>query len=347
MQLTIGIGTADPVSMATTINPIPVSNRPLALLTWGDLCTQASKNSWPRLVQTTVVSKNLVSLFWEIISRVFVSRGQLPNSEEQMLFLDCAVICAMLQSKKCFESFYIDIVDPLLEGKYFSFVQENEEPKKEPNRLMRSFAELMKPFGFNSEVIGVTFVGDAGANFGTAIGNRILFKDMTGSMHGEYTHMMQWLSICCLTKASNLVEGGHTFSKSIAEIYSFVIQCESETEMPSEIVQNVPKPPKKMTLWDFMVDAFFETQHQSLALDLYTDSYRCPANISKALFQGVFAQTFMGFYMEKRRVKMASLCGDKFYQPRHFHKYAKEHAEAKGRLQQGNTFGPDKPGWRV
>lgn len=54
---------------------------------------------------------------------------------------------------------------------------------------MRAFYNLMHREGFNT-LKGVVFTGPAGG-FLEVISSGILFKDMTGPMHGEFTHSLQ------------------------------------------------------------------------------------------------------------------------------------------------------------
>ena len=266
-----------------------------------------------------------------------LTRGQC----KEPLLRDCAAICAFLQSKAAFESFYKLVVDGALSDAYRlekELYQKEKMLARAQNKLagnpsllkggglMRAFHRLMKHHGF-VDLQGVVFTGNAGG-FIETVKNKILFKDLTGPLHGEFTHSLQWLTICYLVAAPDRI-AGHKFQNRVSDIYSKVIDIriwpDTKSGMfPDELrftkgapvmtnptipVPPTPPAPQK-TLWDFVVDCFAEKSPYTgellgpaadLIKNLYTDSYRCPANIMLAIQNGSLAQTFIADWWKKRQ----------------------------------------------
>lgn len=324
------------------------------------------------------ISRESIKHFEDVID--VITRGKCP----QNLRTDCAVICAFLQNRALFEWFYKTLVDPELANAYKrekeSYAREKMLARARLNLqgnpyflkgggLMRAFYSLMKPHGF-TELQGVVFTGNAGG-FVDTVANKILFKDLTGPMHGEFTHSLQWLSVCFLRYRTDLIEGGRQFSHSIADIYSSVIKIRiwpntvstmwlDEVRFTSKAnakqSPNVPNPPPPpvgdKTLWDFMVDCFSEKSVDKKTVlafaedhltNLYTDSYRCPANITIEVQWGALVETFIGKWW-KRRMGMYAWAvpgGKKWYHPNIYNQMVATKEENKGRVQTAKNT------WRV
>lgn len=304
-----------------------------------------------------IVTRKLIEYFEKVLDEVTFFKLQ------KDMLRDCAVICAFLQSNKVFEDFYRQHVDPLLAECYF--VEKGKTvpatDRSKGGGLMRAFYELMKGHGFNT-LHGVVFTGNAGGFVGV-VTNGILFRDMTGPMHGEFTHSLQWLAVCLLQETScGVIEGGHVFNRPIVDIYKKIVTVQvlwvredvfkirhenwpGELSFKDQTAQNAA--PK--TLWDFMVDAFSATHHttksrmaEEMPLEnLYTDSYRCPANITVALQWGALQDTFIGRLWRTRTTGYQSRMkeGQSWYHPNRYRVLAVAKQQAKNRnLAAGNTW---------
>lgn len=267
-------------------------------------------------VDDDIVTKKLIDYFEEVIDAVCFCPMTLTR--------DCAVICAFLQSKKVFEKFYSNNVDPLLEAEYWKF-------KKDPQplfgainggALMHAFWRLMNGEGFRT-LQGIVFIGDA-PGFTNIVGNGLLFKDCTGPLHGEFTHSLQWLTICELKRCcgKGVIEGGYDFVNQIGEIYKKVptiqiftwpSQGDTQEKWPGEIAFGSlkAKAEEKKSLWDLMVDGFATHDSKGKSLNviedpvanLYTSSYRCPANVTLAIQFHDLKSTFIAKWWAARSVK--------------------------------------------
>ncbi|WP_141099354.1 LirA/MavJ family T4SS effector [Pseudomonas nitroreducens] len=309
-------------------------------------------NPFDEVGDKNIVTTELVDYFEDAIG--YITQFSLSGA----FLRDCAVICAFLQSKKVFENFYIRTVDPALEAAYSI---EKPSSSIKGGGLMRAFHSLMQNHGFNT-LRGVVFTGNAGG-FVDVVSNGILFKDMTGPMHGEYTHSLQWLSVCFLQtiNCANVVEGGHIFSVPIADIYKRIVTqkvywinnnsiVRFTENWPGELSFSSKRPqaaaPK--TLWDFIVDAFsakapvtnVPLAEENPLQNLYTDSYRCPANITIALQWGALQRTFIGQYWQARidRYAQAAPTNRKWFHPNIYRGMANTNQTAKRTLDNANTW---------
>ena len=275
-----------------------------------------SKQDWQQLVETDMISKDLIDVFENVIANLF---DQNLSSNPDLL-KDCAIICAFLQSNQMFEGLFRTVVHPHIENRVKLLLNQEMSQlsnntgisggsaSREIGRFMRLFGSLMRDFGFNHiDGNSVVFTGDAGDTFASVVGNKFLFKDCIGPTHGEYSHMIQWLSICLLKQNPARIGGGYKLTNNICDIYSQSLSYKTVNDMPSEFFGNAsaPKENKKMTLWDFMVDCFLEGGHHTgLAQDLYTDTYRCPAYVVQSFLTGKLSNTQLGTAWSRKRTNL-------------------------------------------
>jgi hypothetical protein len=281
----------------------------------------ANPNQW---IDKSVVTDELIKYFKTVLDIITDPplNGSLRN--------DCAVICAFLQSTPVFDTFYIKQVDGDLRKAYEKAklaLQENPHEKRKGGALLHAFNELMKPFGF-VPLKGIVFTGDA-AHISDITGSRLLFKDATGPTHGEFTHSLQWLTICYLVKNNPPCLQGHKLVNQIGDIYSILMKYQihridkngalqndvtnSADVWPGEVFfgkKDTRLPDKQKYLWDFVVDAFAASDRQGAKMadeitlsNLYTDTYRCPAKLLIAIQSGTLQKTFIGTWWENRTVK--------------------------------------------
>lgn len=270
----------------------------------------------PRTNRMLVVSKELTQYFVDVIRVITSGRVSGP------LLDDCALICAFLHQKPLFQWFYKTHVDNALASEYV--LQKSLPPLKAlavgaaGGVLMRAFYALMKSEGFNP-LAGVVFTGKADA-FVPTVRSRLLFKDSNGWKHGEFTHMLQWLSVCVLKQNRQYIANGRSLSCSVAHVYSQLVDIpihpvdvktaenKSPVDWPPEVLGNGRSGAKKeaKTLWDFVVDGFNRKNGLDEPLEsLYVTSYRCPSNLSDAIIGGALRSTFIGDYVAARAVKYA------------------------------------------
>lgn len=286
-------------------------------------------NPFENLIDNDVIDNKLIEEFENVISRI--------SACPEHLLKDCAKICAFLQSRDIFEKHYIQVVDKALQKEYeIEKVKSKEFTYSSPasafwgdgGALMRSFYNLMKNHGFNV-LEGIVFTGDAGG-FYDVVKNGILFKDMTGPMHGEYSHPLQWLSICLLLerRGNDFFKPTLILNNNISQIYKTIISIEIIRPTNNELLPHQHNPDKTWpgeisfttgarlhdkpkSLWDFMVDCFASENpitSKTLAEEdplenIYTNSYRCPAYITLSLQFGKLRNTFMGEYWDNRTKK--------------------------------------------
>jgi hypothetical protein len=263
-------------------------------------------------VDDKIVTVNLIDYFETVITGVSLC----PSS----LVRDCAVICAFLQSKKLFNEFYERVVDPELKAAR-DLNKKRGYDSQRGGALMHAFYELMQNHGFKT-IKGIVLMGNA-PGFQKIVGSGLLFKDCTGPLHGEFTHSLQWLTICKLAecKGKNLIQGGYEFTNSISKIYKEVVTIKivtwpsvgaTEVTWPGEINFGnfKSKDPEEKTLWDLMVDGFASHKYdgkkladEDAASNLYTGSYRCPSNLLVAVQMGDLQGTFIGLWWKNRMVK--------------------------------------------
>ncbi|WP_321948324.1 LirA/MavJ family T4SS effector [Paraburkholderia sp. J10-1] len=268
-------------------------------------------------VSKDVVAPELHAYFKRVLS-IIVD----PPLEGSLLH-DCAWICALLQSTDYFDRFYREKVDPRLADAYVVFKEKfKEDPslKKKGGALLQAFRFLMEKEGF-AALKGIVFTGDA-PHIREITRNHLLFKDSTGPTHGEFTHSLQWLTICFWKKENLLVN-------RVADIYAILMDyvirrinqngapevglTKSAELWPGELFFGAPDtrlPDKPKVLWDFVVDAFAASDRKGTRMgseitlsNLYTDSYRCPARLLIAIQSGTLNHTFIGKWWAGRVIK--------------------------------------------
>lgn len=209
-------------------------------------------------------------------------------------------------------------------------------------RFSEVLIEYLVPYGFAS-MQGVVLNGDATDSFSKIVGNRIIFKDGFSPIHGEFAHIIQWVSIC---KAAD--SGVLRLSVAKNEIASLYADAPGiKPGIPGLKLLGEFNGLRDFTLWDFVCDCFLDpTNQEDLLENLLTQSFRGPANI-QAWIKANDA-SFLGTYYKKRysarkrRVTPADASSptigndDKWMQTYHGQKQA-----AKGSTHYvGNTWGP-------
>jgi hypothetical protein len=262
----------------------------------------------------TIVSPQLVIAFAAVLKTHF------PKLSRDNLY-DCAIAAAFLQSKNVFDALFEAKGDSLLFNGYLDTLCE-EKPVK--NILMRTFCRLMGKYGFNPEYHTVTFTGDAGGSFGAVVKNKFLFKDMIGWQHGQYTHTLQWFGICLLYDTPDLCPG-YKFTMTPGDLYAYMVSRRTQVVFPGELVAGQAKEFSSKSIWDFCVDCFRDIARlENPLLNLYTSSYRSPANITTALLAGgSLCNTFMGVFMQRRAHKY-HLLEQKYQGSKNFQKLAQK-----------------------
>lgn len=281
-----------------------------------------------------IVSPQLVTAFAAVLKTHF------PTVINRNLY-DCAIVAAFLQSTTVFDNLFRVKGDSLLFCGYLdTLIDCLERDLPISNILMRTFCRLMSRYGFNRDYHTVTFTGDAGGSFSAVVKNKILFKDMIGWQHGQYTHALQWLGVCLLYDTPDLCPG-YRFNMSPGELYAYMVTRRTAVGFPGELVDGQAKEFSSKTIWDFCVDCFRDVAgHENPVLNLYTSSYRSPANITNALLAGgTLCNTWMGQFMQRRAHKYAQQ--DRRYQgSNNFQKLAQKLQVKKKRL----LFRADKGG---
>lgn len=155
-------------------------------------------------------------------------------------------------------------------------------------KLSECILQLAARGGF-TQMQGVVLTGDAGTAFGLITGSKIMFKDGLSSIHGEFTHSLQWLAVIECAGMLGIPVG------NVADIYAY---C-GTTSMIKNFYLTGEKPGgkgedknrfKKSGLFDFVCDAFLFNegdQDQTFLLhNLFSKSARSPAFISMLIKDG-------------------------------------------------------------
>jgi hypothetical protein len=255
---------------------------------WSDLKTVASQSK-------ATVPLLLVEYFKRLFETEF---NAIDKSKSQ----DCAIVAAFLQCTIVFDNLFKSIGDRrLLDGYFDTLIECLRDDLPVKNILSRTFCRLMSGHGFQKDHHVVTFIGDAGGSFTPVIKNKLLFKDLIGVKHGQYTHTIQWFGVCLLAENQGIIEGGLRLSCSVSDLYAYIVDLKSTHTFPGESLGEKAKPNMQRTLWDFCVDCFQDRNDaENPAANLYTASYRSPANITEALETGALSNTFMADYMRRR-----------------------------------------------
>jgi len=282
-----------------------------------------------------IVSGKLVDAFIAVLATHF------PSMKPDKL-QNCAIVAAFLQSTKVFDRLFINKGDSLLVLGYLdTLIDCLERSLPIRNILTRTFVRLMSKHGFNPEYHTVTFSGDAGGSFAAVVKNKILFKDMIGWKHGQYTHTLQWFGICLLAEAPDLCPT-HKFTMQPADLYAYMVTRRTKVVFPGELDKGKAKEFSIKSVWDFCVDCNRDAEgHENPLLNLYTFSYRSPSNVTDALLAGgSLCNTFMGLFMQRRAGKYEALKAG-YAGSKNFQKLAKSLQEKKNRL----MFNADQSTW--
>jgi hypothetical protein len=275
-----------------------------------------------------LIKKENIDKFFSIFKREF------PNENKEYLF-DCAIIAAFLQQKDVFEELYKQFGDRKVMDAYLDGLLEDINLSRSPkNVLMRAFCKLMSNYGFCSQYHPITFTGDASKTFAAVVKNRMLFKDLIGQRHGQYTHTLQWFGVCLLFDRQDLIEKNHGLLNRPGDLYQYMVSPVTANEFPGEFVNGKQKGKSKKTLWDLCVDCFVGNNDikEDYGTNLYTDSYRSPANITRALEDGgSLGGTFLGGLMQIRNQKLHGI-QENYFLSKNFQRIAKAKQKEKKRV---------------
>ena len=137
--------------------------------------------------------------------------------------------------------------------------------------------------------------------FAPIVAQGMVFKDGLSSVHGEYSHTLQW-AIIGWAVATNRIQ----LSRPVVDVYRALVNTQylSANDLEKEFEQK-----EKAILWEVVCDCFEPKyrprEREHCRENIFSDSHRSPAYLTRVMLTGELSSTSCGALLHNRHTRKA------------------------------------------